>query len=145
MLRSLRSAALVAVLALAAVPLAGCSDTLDKFDSVVSTVTGSTVPASYVSAARTTFNVSEAAATNYMRLPRCNGSNGPVCRDPAIRQCIDGYVLNGRAARNRLAALQRANPGGDVPVADYNTLSAASSAITSMTSAYTAVAGCNKG
>lgn len=140
MLRSLRTAALVAVLAISA---AGCG-TLGTIDSAVSTLSGATVPSSYVIAARSAFNVAEAGATNYMRLPRCTGSNGPVCRDPAIRACIDDFVLGGRGARNRLAALQRANPGGDIPVADYNTLSQAASAVQGMVTSYTLASSCQQ-
>lgn len=134
--RMFRSLALIVALSM----LPACS-TLDSISGTFSTITGADVPASAVIVARDAFNLSEAAATSYMRLPRCSGSNGPVCRDPTLFTQIDGAIRSGRSARNRLAALQRANPGGAIPVADYTTLTSATGVINDLTAAYRAATG----
>ncbi len=139
--RAIRSFAILAVLAL---PLGGCpGGSLDSFGTAASSVLTATVPADAVIVARTGFNQAEITATAYLRLPRCmdDGSNRPLCRDPAQLQRIVDSVTSGRSARRRLAALQRSNPGGNVPIADYNTLTQSTSIINDLTAAYRAVAG----
>lgn len=127
-----------------ALNVAGCGKTLQDFQTgmqVVNAVGNATVPAEAALAARSSFNTMQIWATNYMELPRCNGSNGPICRDPALRERIDGAVRSGRAARNRIAAYMRANPGKDIPVIDYNTMVTATEIVKDLTAAYRAARG----
>lgn len=137
MLKMVRNAALAAVLALG---VGACSQ-MGSITGAVGVLQGAEVPATAVIVARNAFNAAEVAATAYMTLPRCSGSNGPVCRDPALRPQIDAAVRAGRAARNTLASLQRSNPGGNVPIASYNTLTSATDVINNLTAAYRAATG----
>ena len=131
----------LAVAAVLAISLAGCAGTLDKIDSFVSSATSvvnSAVTPKDVVIAASAYDVA-VTATNYQRLRRCNGSNGPVCRDPALRKKIDAAVYAGRAARNNLKAYLRANPGiTTVRLADYDTLVAATKTLQDATAAYRA-------
>ena len=132
----------LAVAAVLAISLAGCAGTLDKIDSFVSSATSvvnSAVTPKDVVIAASAYDVVAVTATNYQRLRRCNGSNGPVCRDPALRKKIDAAVYAGRAARNNLKAYLRANPGiTTVRLADYDTLVAATKTLQDATAAYRA-------
>ena len=132
----------LAVAAVLAISLAGCAGTLDKIDSFVSSATSvvnSAVTPKDVVIAASAYDVVAVTATNYQRLRRCTGSNGPACRDPALRKKIDAAVYAGRAARNNLKAYLRANPGiTTVRLADYDTLVAATKTLQDATAAYRA-------
>lgn len=132
----------LAVTAVLAISLAGCAGTLDKIDSFVSSATSvinSALTPKDVVIAASAYDVVAVTATNYQRLPRCNGSNGPVCRDPAARKKIDAAIYAGRAARNNLKAYLRAHPGvTTVQLADYDTLVAATKTLQDATAAYRA-------
>lgn len=138
MLRMIRTGALAFVLALG---VAGCAQQLQQAGSFVQTITTATVPADAVIVARVAFNSAQSLATNYLRLRRCTGSNGPICRDQALTVRIGNAVLSGRQARNELAQLMRANPGGSVPVANYETMVAATNVINDLTAGYKAATG----
>jgi len=85
-------------------------------------------------AAAYTFNALEAGATNYIRLRRCTGSNGPICRNQEIANRIIVAVRTGRAARNSLTNYLRKNPEGGVGIgAVYNTLVDANSTLRTLT------------
>lgn len=128
----IRSFALACVLSLG---VAGCAGQLQQAGNFVQAVSSASVPEDVVLSARAAFNVAQAGATAVLRLKLCNGSNGPVCRQASWTPRIREAVLNGRAARNRLTALMRANPGGNVPIADYNTMVAATAIINDIRSA----------
>lgn len=128
----MRNAMLAAVVAGG---LVGCASggSLDQIGRAVSAVSQARVPADAVIVARSAFNTAQAAAANYMRLKRCTGTNGPICRDPALTQRVHAAVIQGRSARNRITALSRQSGDGSVPIADYNTLQAATAIINDVT------------
>lgn len=138
--------ALIASLALV---LAGCVG--KNVTSLISTVSGATVPGYTVVAAAQAFDGSELIAAAYLRLPRCTAMSGPVCRVPSATPVIKGAFLSGRIARNALkaqvrqacaaefAASQPCNAG--IPVASYDTLVAATKTIDDATAAYRAATG----
>jgi hypothetical protein len=133
MLRMIRTGALALVLALG---VSGCAPQLQQLGNFVQTAATATVPADAVIVARVAFNSAQSLATSYLNLRRCTGSNGPICRDPALTVRIGTAVREGRKARNELAVLMRANPGGSVPVASYTT-----SVINDLTASYKAATG----
>src|SRR3972149_5455334 len=96
---------------LLALGMGGCAEQLDKMKRAYDVVTSMAVSPEAVVVARTAFNTVEVLATNYQRLPRCTGVNGPLCRDPALRDRIDQAIYAGRKARNELTAFMRAHPG----------------------------------
>ena len=100
--------------------LAGCAS--NPFTKLYSTVTGSTVDPTSVIVAGNAFDALEATATNYLRLPRCTGTNSPVCRSPTATPKIIAAVRSGRIARNNLEALYAANPGALGPAGLYKAL-----------------------
>lgn len=118
-----------------AVSLGGCA-TLQRIDAAWQAVKSATVSPQAVVVAANTFNALEATATNYLRLAKCNGSNGPICRDPAITAKVIPAVRAGRAARDSLLAFQRAHPGqlGDQGV--YEALQASISTLTQIINTY---------
>lgn len=124
------------ILALAlAVSLGGCA-TLQRIDAAWQAVKSATVSPQAVVVAANTFNALEATATNYLRLAKCTGANGPICRDPAITAKVIPAVRAGRAARDSLLAFQRAHPGqlGDQGV--YDALQASISTLTAIINTY---------
>lgn len=118
----MRRLALALVLA---VGLSGCANVQRAWD----TLTTSQVSPTVVIVAANTFDGLEATATNYLRLPRCTGSNGPVCRDRYATSQIIPAVRAGRAARNALEAFLRTHPGQLGPSGLYDSLIAASNTL----------------
>lgn len=125
---------LIFALALLAVPLAGCAE-ITAFRQTIGAVS---VTQRDAALAMEAFDAAEIAATSYMRLARCNGRNGPICRSPSARPMIDGAIYAGRAARNNIKAFIRSHPDQNIALADYNTLTAATKAISDATAAYRA-------
>lgn len=96
--------ALIAFLAFAPLSACGYLDTLG-------TLGHARVTTQQVVVIGNTFNALEATATNYLRLPRCTGSNGPVCAQSAVVAQIIPAVRSGRAARDGLEDFATAHPG----------------------------------
>lgn len=103
-----------------AVSLAGCATFTKTWDAV----TGATVSPAAVIVAANAFDALEVTATNYLRLKKCTGTNGPVCRDPAATAKIIPAVRSGRVARNNLEQFLKDNPGALGPAGLYNALTA---------------------
>jgi hypothetical protein len=104
--------------------LAGCAQMQaieQKVSTVVSAVTGATVNPQAVLVASNIFDGLEVTATNYLRLPKCNGST-PVCRDPAATKAIIPAIRSGRVARNNLQQFFRDHPGQLGPSGLYDAL-----------------------
>lgn len=112
---------------LIAFALSGCAQLTNAWN----TVTGAQVTIQTVSVAASSFDALEATATNYLRLPKCTGSNGPVCADPAIVAKIVPAVRSGRAARNNLEAFFQAHPDQLGPSGLYDALVAAAATLQS--------------
>ena len=117
--------------------LAGCA-TFQKIEAAYQTVTSATVSPQAVIVAADSFDVVKITATNYLRLKRCSGSNGPICRDPVLTPKIIAWVKSGTVARDSLKAFLRAHPGqlGDQGL--YDILTASTSSLTSALAAYQA-------
>lgn len=98
--------------------LAGCA----QFQNAWDTLTSAKVTAAMVSVAGNTFDALEATATNYLRLPKCTGSNGPACRDPKATAAIIPAIRSGRVARNNLEQFFADHPGELGPQGLYDAL-----------------------
>ncbi len=111
----IRTALIAAALAL---PISGCANVKNAYNALT---TASVSPEAVILAA-STFDAFEVTATNYLRLRRCNGANGPICRDPAVTPIVVGSVRAGRVARNNLKQFLRTHPGQLGPQGDYDAL-----------------------
>jgi hypothetical protein len=104
-------------LAVCAVLLGGCAEFSQletKISGVISAVTGSTVSPAAIIISADAFDALEATAKNYVnpRLnKRCDGSNGPICRDPKATVAINAAIRSGRVARNNAKQFLRDHPG----------------------------------
>lgn len=85
-----------------------------KVEGAISAISGATVSPQAIIIAANAFDALEATAKNYVNPAlnkRCNGSNGPVCRDPAATVAINKAVRAGRVARNNAKQFLRDHPG----------------------------------
>lgn len=129
--------------ALVAVSLAfsmvGCAEWRDRIQVGYQAVTSVAVTPREVVIAMSAYDVEAVLATNYQRGVRCDGSNGPICRDPAWRVRIDQAILSGRVARNNLKAYLKEHPGvTEIRLADYDTLKAATETLSQATATWRA-------
>jgi hypothetical protein len=104
------------VFALAA-GLAGCTTIQTAYQAV----TGQVVTPQAVIVAANAFDAVKATATNYLRLKKCTGANGPVCRDPAVSAKIIPAIRAGTTDRNALEAAIQANPGQNLTLVETYT------------------------
>ena len=123
-MHTIRAAAAAGLIALA---LTGCAQLTNAWNAV----TGAQVTIQTVSVAASSFDALEATATNYLRLPKCAGSNGPVCADPAVMAKLVPAVRAGRAARDNLESFFQAHPEQLGPSGLYDALVAAVSTLQS--------------
>lgn len=122
-------ATMFVVLALA-IPMGGCA-TLDKLVNVNTTVSTYTVKPSDMVIARQSFNAVEIAATQYLSLKRCDGSN-VVCRSPAVTPDLIQAIRRGRVARNNITQFVKDHPGQLGPTGLYDAVVSATSTIQSV-------------
>ena len=115
-----------------ALSIAGCANLQNAY----STLTGASVSPTAVYVAANSFDAVEATATNYLRLKRCTGSNGPVCRDPKATAQIIPAVRAGRVARTNLENFLAQNPGQLGPTGLYNALNSATATLQAIYSQY---------
>lgn len=108
-------------LAAALVTAGGCS-TLQKAQNAFDIITATKVSPAAVILAADTFNALEVSATNYLRLPRCTVTSGPVCRDRLAARAIIKAVRTGRPVRDRLEVFLRDHPGELGPQGLYDAL-----------------------
>lgn len=125
--------------------LTGCAE-LQKFESGVRAAIAAHVSMREAYVAAEAFDAVKVTATNYLRLRRCNGSNGPVCRDQNVTPQIVAAVRSGTTSRNQVVAYLRAHQadGPNSPVgnpAEVNALTAAINTIEAATAAYQAAKG----
>lgn len=111
---------------------AGCAN----LDNAWQTLTSATVSPQVVVVAANTFDTLEATATAYLRLPRCNGKNGPICRDPGATAKLIPAVRAGRVARNNLEQFMLDHPGALGPQGLYDALQAAISTLQNVVTQY---------
>jgi len=117
-MHTIRAAAAAGLIALA--PMGGCAQLENSWNAV----TGAQVTIQTVSVAASSFDALEATATNYLRLPKCTGGNGPVCADPAVTAKLVPAVRAGRIARDNLEAFFQAHPDQLGPSGLYDALAA---------------------
>jgi hypothetical protein len=117
-------------LALAA-SLGGCA----QFQTDWNVLTGATISPTAVIVSANVFDGLEAAATTYLNLPPCPTVT-KVCRASQAVPGIVQAIRAGRTARNSLEALLAANSNAAIPVASYNTLTAAVSTLQSLFAQY---------
>jgi hypothetical protein len=128
------------IAAILAVSLAGCAGSLTTIENAYSTLTTASVSPQAVVLAASAYDVVEVSATNYLRARRCTGTNGPVCRDPAVTPTIIATMRSGRVARDKLKQFLRDHPGQLGPKGDYDALIAATDTLRSLTATYQAAA-----
>lgn len=117
----------------AALALAGCS-AVSGVENAVSVATAAKVSPQTVLVAANSFDALEVTATTYLQLPKC--PTAVVCRQASAVKAIIPAVRSGRAARDQLEALLKANGGNAIPVANYNTLTAANSVLQTIYAQY---------
>jgi hypothetical protein len=86
--------------------LAGCA----QFNTAWDAVTSAQVTTTQVVVLGNTFDALEATATNYLNLPKCSGTNGPVCAEPAAVAKIIPAIRSGRVARDNLEQFAADHP-----------------------------------
>jgi Flp pilus assembly pilin Flp len=100
-----------------AMGLGGCAE-FNTFETKVSgawsAVTGATVSPAAIEVSASAFDALEATAKNYINPAlnkRCDGTNGPICRDPKATIAINTAIRSGRVARNNAKQFLRDHPG----------------------------------
>jgi hypothetical protein len=115
-----------------ALSLAACASLQNDW----SVLTSAKVTVTTVAVAGNTFDALEATATAYLRLPRCTGSNGPICRDTRATKAIISAVRSGRVARNNLEQFFIDHPGQLGPQGLYDALQTAIGTLQSVIATY---------
>lgn len=136
----------IAVISLA-LALGGC-ELVNDLGAITGEVSGASVSATTVTVAAKSFDSLQLLAASYLGLKICTATNRPICREKAATPIINGAIQSGRIARNALKKqlrtacaaqfAQRVPCTAGIPVASYNTLVAATGAISDATSAYRA-------
>ena len=100
---------------LLSVSLGGCATPFfQKLEGVASAITGATVSPAAIIVLASSYDALEATAKNYINPAlnkRCNGTNGPICRDPGATVEINKAIRSGRVARNNAKQFLRDHPG----------------------------------
>lgn len=132
-----------AVLALA---VAGCSGDIKRFWDSATAISKTTVPGSVVLASAQAFDGAELFGAAYLDLPLCTARSGPACRIRSATPIIKGAFQSGRIARDELKAQLRIACAVEyaadkectagIPIANYNTLIAATKTIEDATAAW---------
>jgi hypothetical protein len=79
--------------------------------SIAAKVSDATIDPKIILIAANSFDAVQATAKIYLKLPRCTGSNGPVCRDSRATIPIINAIKSGRAARNAALDFVKKHPG----------------------------------
>lgn len=116
--------------------LSGCATALTNIEAAYSTLTSATVSAQAVTVAVDAFDAAEVTATNVVRLRKCTGSNGPICRSVGAAAEIAKAVRAGRVARNNLEQFLSDHPGALGPQGLYDALTTATTTLTTILAKY---------
>lgn len=114
-----------AAIALTIGALSGCAQLQNDWNLL----TGASVSPTAIIVAGNSFDALEATATNYLRLKRCSGSNGPICRDPGATKVIIPAIRSGRIARINIEQFMKDHSGQLGPQGLYDSLLAANSTL----------------
>lgn len=101
-----------------AIALSGCAN----LQNAISKLESVQVTPQQVSIAGNTFDALERIGEKYIRLPRCTGSNGPACRDPAATKKVISAIRSGRVARANLEQFFSDHPDQLGPAGLYDAL-----------------------
>ena len=104
---------IIAALLVGASLLSGC---------ITDTLTGATISPQVVQTSENAIDLSISAATAYVALPVCSKTVAMPCRTVAGRKALEKDVAAVQTARNNIQTLLKANNGGAIPVANYQTL-----------------------
>ncbi|HZP68387.1 MAG TPA: hypothetical protein VFB29_00470 [Pseudolabrys sp.] len=115
----MRKLALAGAMALALFG-SGCANVQNAWN----VLTEAQVSPQVVLVAANTFDALEATATNYLRLPKCTGTNGPVCRSAEATAKLIPAIRAGRVARNNLEQFLTDHPGSLGPQGLYDSMQA---------------------
>ena len=115
-----------------ALSLSACASLQSGWDTLTSTQ----VTVTTVAVAGNTFDALEATATGYLRLPRCNATNGPACRDAGVTKQVISAVRSGRVARNNLEQFFTDHPGKLGPQGLYDALQVAIATLQAVNNQY---------
>lgn len=135
---SLRRALAVVAMAMMVTGCAQLQSTWQKIETAYEVVTTQEISPRAVYVARNAFNAVEVTATQYLKLRRCDGSNAPICRDPAVTPKLIATVRSGRLARNDLTKFMKDHPGQLGPRGLYDALVGATNTISDMLAEYKA-------
>jgi hypothetical protein len=92
---------------LIATSVTGCTQLTNDWNAL----TGASVNPTAVIVGGYSFDALEATATVYLRQPKCNGSNGPICRNVTATKAIIPAVRSARLARNNAEDFLASHPG----------------------------------
>lgn len=134
----LARAALALTLALG---VGACAEQVAKFQKVYEVITSARATSKEIVLAIQAFDTVKIGATGWLRLRRCDGTNGPICRDPALLDEVDDAIQEGTKLRNDLKAWVRTHPDGIGPQDAYDKLVAATATIKKAIAVYTAAKG----
>lgn len=112
--------------------LGGCS----AIQNAYTIATGASVTPNQVYIAANAFDVVEATATQYLKLPACVTGGSAVCRTATAVNAIVPAVRSGRAARNQLEAAVNASGGAPVSATIYSVLTGATTTLQTIISEY---------
>jgi hypothetical protein len=126
----------IIIAAMMALAVSGCVPVMQKIDNAWNVLTASSISPEAVVIAVNSFDALEATATNYLRLERCNGANGPICRDPAATSKLVPAIRSGRVARNNLEQFLKDHPGQLGPSGLYDALQTAITTIQNVITQY---------
>lgn len=107
---------LIAAAAVLPLLLGGCS--------TLTAIGGTTISPQTVQTADNAVDLAISGATAYISLPRCSATVPAPCRTHATTKLLEKDVAAAQTARNNLKKLLRANNGGAIPLADYDTINA---------------------
>ena len=123
------------ILIIAALAISGCAQ-LQKFEDAISIMASSKVSPTAVIVAVNSFDAVEVSATNYISLPKCTATNGPICRNAAATAQIIKVIRSGRIARNNLLQLMKDHPGELATQGLYDALNTAIDTVKAVYSQY---------
>lgn len=132
----------LAAIAMLGLALGGCAQLeelktrVDQAATVVSSSVNTAVSPTNVIIASNAFDAMQVIATKYLRLPRCSGTSGPICRSPAATPPLIAAVKAGRKARDAAQDYVRNNPNGMVPGDLYQALTGTVKTIQSIFDTY---------
>jgi hypothetical protein len=138
-----RVAALI-VMGLIATTNAGCAtggffDKVKVAVSAFANVTDATVDPKAIIVGANVALALQSTGKNYLRLRRCDGTNGPICRDPNVTPQIIEAVHQMRTVRNSAQTFVKTHPGQLGSQGAYDAMMAAIDAVRNLYATYNVI------